>query len=313
MNIKNALIPDAPTVLQYTEDSLSSTGTWDAVSDGGMHLDVQSGDVPLKATLVWIDTSGVSLNRNLDLYVEAPDGTWYHGNAYGSDGWTMAGTTVENSADAVPIGDWDQGSGYDEVNNVEQVEIEHPAAGTWTIHVIGANVPSATPFALVVRADIGSLAPAHALKTDIIGGETTIRAAQGGSATIPMAITNFGSASDTVQMSDSLPSGITSAYSIGGTSQSSFSLAAGESETIVMTVNVDASTSPGTYDFAVFATSSADTDIKAVTDMRLEIVDPNVKIARSLEVADEVGESEMYPSVTTLTDHTEFRGYLWHI
>ncbi|GEM_PF-5737352 len=300
VDLKNSLIPDPPTIVQYTEGTMSSTGTWDAASDGGLHLDVESGEVPLKVTLVWIDTSGKDLNRNLDLYVEAPDGTWYHGNAYGQDGWTMPETTVENSADQF-IGDWDHGSGYDEVNNVEQVEVKNPIAGTWTIHVIGANVPSATPFALVVRADIGSLQKDYAVKMDV-GHDKIIRVDKGGSVTLPVTITNYGTKADTIQLGDNLPSGLSSSYTYGGVVKNSFALNPRESATVLMTITADSNASPGVYDFSITGSSQHDINVKAITDMQIEVIDQSVKIPRFVKVAS-TDADEMYPSVTTFTDH----------
>ena len=299
INVKNSILPDPPVKLQYTEANMTSTGTWDAATNGSMALDVASARVPLKVTLTWIDTSGKDLNRDLHLYVEAPDGTWYHGNAYGTDGWTMPETTVNDSADTW-IGDWDKGSGYDEVNNVEQVEVQYPATGTWKVEVIGYNVPSTTPFAVVVRADIGSLTPEYSLGMDV-SGSSTIRVDQGGSATLPITITSYGTSSDTVDISDNIPTGLTTLYTYGGNSQSSYSLAAGKSATFILTVSADASTSPGVYPFSVSAMSSNDASVKAVRDLKVQVIDQNTKIPRMVQVTN-ASEDETSPAVTTFTD-----------
>ncbi|MCG6983321.1 MAG: PKD domain-containing protein, partial [Deltaproteobacteria bacterium] len=91
----------------------------------------------LKVTLVWSDypsATGVSRNlvNDLDLKVTSPQGTIYKGNVF-SGGWSVTGGTE------------------DRLNNVENVYVQSPAAGTWTVEVTGFNVPyGPQPFALVV-------------------------------------------------------------------------------------------------------------------------------------------------------------------
>ncbi|MDH3499213.1 MAG: S8 family serine peptidase, partial [Acidimicrobiia bacterium] len=97
---------------------------------------------PLKISLVWSDYAGTEacgacLVNNVDLAVMAPDSTTsYIGNNF-ANGWTLPGPAT---ADAV--------------NNVENVYIQSPAAGVWTIQVIGTDIPvGPQPFALVIDAD----------------------------------------------------------------------------------------------------------------------------------------------------------------
>jgi serine protease AprX len=91
-----------------------------------------------KATLAWSDyPSSISVATNLvndlDLVVEAPDGTIYRGNAF-AGGW------------AVPDADTP-----DRVNNVENVFVPNAAPGTWKVLVEGYNVPIGPQrYALVV-------------------------------------------------------------------------------------------------------------------------------------------------------------------
>ncbi len=94
--------------------------------------------IPLKASLVWTDYPGTpaasrQLVNNLDLALIAPDGsTTYYGNNF-SGGWSSAG-----------------GVG-DQLNNVENVYVQSPTTGVWTINVVGSNVPQGPqPYALVV-------------------------------------------------------------------------------------------------------------------------------------------------------------------
>lgn len=95
---------------------------------------------PLKISVVWSDfpsteTAATNLVNNLDVTVTAPDGTLYRGNKF-SGGWSAAAIS---------------GDVADAANNVENVYIQSPAVGTWTVQVRGTNVPSGPqPYALVV-------------------------------------------------------------------------------------------------------------------------------------------------------------------
>jgi hypothetical protein len=92
---------------------------------------------PFKVTLVWSDypsATGVSKNlvNDLNLVVTSPGGTIYFGNVF-SGGWS------------IPSGSPDQ------TNNVENVYVQSPEAGNWTVRMEGSNVPQGPqPFALVV-------------------------------------------------------------------------------------------------------------------------------------------------------------------
>ena len=95
------------------------------------------GGTSLRVSLVWSDypsteAAASNLVNDLDLTVEAPDGTIYNGNAF-SAGWSTTGGSA------------------DRVNNVENVYISAPGAGTWTVTVAGFNVPfGPQPYAIVV-------------------------------------------------------------------------------------------------------------------------------------------------------------------
>lgn len=114
------------------------------LATGGNHVTNYSvpGGQALKVTLVWTDfasTSSASVNlvNNLNLTVTGPGGT-YLGNVF-SGGWSTTGGTA------------------DARNNVENVYIQNAAAGTWTVTVNGANVPSGPqPFALIVDGSSGA-------------------------------------------------------------------------------------------------------------------------------------------------------------
>ena len=88
-----------------------------------------TGGGPLKISLVWTDTpaspgANPALVNDLDLKVIDPNGTIYWGN-YGLE------TSQWSSS----------GGSRDTLNNVENVFIENPTSGTWTLEVIGKNIP----------------------------------------------------------------------------------------------------------------------------------------------------------------------------
>lgn len=83
---------------------------------------------PLRIVVAYSDFPGPSLVNNLNLIVRGPDGSRFVGNQ------AKAGATTLDAA-----------------NNVEMVEIPSAAAGTWSVEVVGANVPQGPqPFALVI-------------------------------------------------------------------------------------------------------------------------------------------------------------------
>jgi len=96
----------------------------------------------LRTTLAWTDfpstpAASVNLNNDLDLAVSGPSGTFL-GNVFSASQSVTGGTA-------------------DRRNNVEQVTLLAPAAGTYTVTVRAFNVPSsAQPFALVVSGGVAT-------------------------------------------------------------------------------------------------------------------------------------------------------------
>jgi hypothetical protein len=93
------------------------------------HMDVQSAVESLRVTLVWDDYKGTpgaakALVNDLDLMLHSPGGTWYY--AYKLD-------PANPSAYAT--------TGYNDLDNVEVVEVTNPETGRWTINVEGSLVP----------------------------------------------------------------------------------------------------------------------------------------------------------------------------
>lgn len=95
------------------------------------------GTYPLKATLTWIDPAapaatgtGRALINNLDLRLESPSGTVYWGNnGLDNNLWSTSGTGTNH---------WSQTNDHrDDLNNVENVFIQSPEQGFWTVEVMG--------------------------------------------------------------------------------------------------------------------------------------------------------------------------------
>jgi len=106
------------------------------VTNGTQTFSVTSTGGPLKVSVVWTDypstdTASINLVNDLDLTISGPSGTFL-GNVF-SGGWSAAGGAADRR------------------NNVENVYIQNPSAGTYTVTVKGYNVPNGPQkFALVV-------------------------------------------------------------------------------------------------------------------------------------------------------------------
>jgi len=113
LDLKNAIYPDPPLANEFADESSAlSTG-----ETREYQYTVVDAGVPLKATLVWTDYPGAvlaakELVNDLDLTVVSPTGALFP-----------------------------TGGICDHTNNVEQVRIATPQAGTYKVRVTGYNVP----------------------------------------------------------------------------------------------------------------------------------------------------------------------------
>lgn len=120
------------------------------LSTGQVHeqfIDVGANSAePLRVTLVWTDPPAVAgasfaAVNNLDLEVLSPLGELFFGNVF------------KNGQSA-------KGGARDDRNNVEQVSVVHPPAGTWVVRVKGTAVNQGTQgFALVMTGDVSTANP----------------------------------------------------------------------------------------------------------------------------------------------------------
>ncbi len=143
INVRNTLYFQGDVKdLRIAENTISATG--DSLTGT---LQVLSNSVPLKIVLVWLDAPAAvnanpALVNNLDLKVIDPANNIYRGNVF-SGGQSATG------------------GNFDNINTVELVYRTSPANGTYTIRIIGRNIPapgpSGVPFALVITGDLGNL------------------------------------------------------------------------------------------------------------------------------------------------------------
>ncbi|TET91776.1 MAG: hypothetical protein E3J35_01165 [Methanomassiliicoccales archaeon] len=204
VNLINSLFPPVPRTNRWEEGTMAAPGSWLP----SFTTSVQSDEVPLKITLTWVDQWGEDLFRDIDLLVRSPSGDVYKGNVYGIvgqfDGWSKPNPIA---SDANPLWDRYLSDAFDDLNNVEQVEVQFPEVGTWQIEVIGRSIPASTPFALVVAADIG---PQDEYKIDLDSDyPLSIEITKGGEVFFPFKVTNFGTNTDNVFITGTSPPLIT--------------------------------------------------------------------------------------------------------
>jgi opacity protein-like surface antigen len=104
-------------------------------------INVAAGDDELKVTLAWDDSAGTIgsadlLENDLDLILISPDGSTYH-TPWELDPANPATPAVRNTyaSEAAAV------AGRDDVNVTEQVLVDNPASGDWTVKVKAADLP----------------------------------------------------------------------------------------------------------------------------------------------------------------------------
>ncbi|MCD4690832.1 S8 family serine peptidase, partial [bacterium] len=132
------------------EDSVTTGETWTYAVD-------VDGESELKVTLAWDDYfgsyegSGKRLVNDLDLEIISPSSATYNP-------WHLDPNNPSNAAT----------TGVDDLNNVEQIIVDSPASGTWTIRVIATLLPEPDQdFSLVTNVGPGGGDPPPAAPTGV--------------------------------------------------------------------------------------------------------------------------------------------------
>jgi len=139
-------IPQAPAAAEIIQEGWWREGGITTGNTLGYTVDVPESVPSLRATLVWTDPPGSpsaarALVNDLDLLVRAPGGETFEPFVLDKDAPSEPATTGRNAVD-----------------NVEQVLVENPAAGVWTIEVNGFAVPQGpSGFSLISEAFGGFL------------------------------------------------------------------------------------------------------------------------------------------------------------
>lgn len=121
---------NAPALVELIRSGKHFTDSTSAGVSNNYALSVASGQSQLRITLAWDDVAGspaaqVALVNDLDLVLRAPNGTLYYP-------WTLNQQSPSSPAIATSA---------NKVDNIEQIVVNNPQAGLWTLQVRGANVP----------------------------------------------------------------------------------------------------------------------------------------------------------------------------
>ena len=113
---------------QYFYDSLDNQGS------KTITLNVPSGKEQLRVMVYWADVEGVAnaataLVNDIDMQITSPSNTTYNP-------WVLDPTPNVTALNSNAV------QGSDHLNNMEQITIDNPAAGNYTIQLNGYNIPS---------------------------------------------------------------------------------------------------------------------------------------------------------------------------
>jgi subtilisin family serine protease len=138
--LENALFFTGQARKLWLKDNDTPFNTGSTNEDRTYSITVNTSAEPLKVTLAWTDfpstpAASVNLNNDLDLIVTGPTGTVWKGNVFSAGASTTGGSA-------------------DRRNTLEQVLLNSPATGVYTVTVRSFNVPNGPqPFAVVVTGD----------------------------------------------------------------------------------------------------------------------------------------------------------------
>jgi hypothetical protein len=311
VSIKNSLFPVAPRTNQWGTGTLSAGETWDAAVDGGMNLNIRTTRTPLKITLAHMSPMGAFLQDDLDLEAISPSGTVYKGNFFATesnypeyDDWSYPDPgNFDWDGDYYFTFDMDNDDDY---NTVENIFVEKPELGVWTVRVIGdSNAIHNPPFALVFAADVGPVRDYHVALTSINPNRYTVH--PGGSAAFAFNVLNFGTNQDTIALGETpeKPALMPVQYRDStGATVTSLTLESNEDRDLTAIISADAALSVGAYPFCIEGTSQNDITDPIASDRLCLLIDVlSQRIPRLVPVTNET-YSQTEPHIVAFNDGT---------
>ncbi|MFQ6127281.1 MAG: S8 family serine peptidase [Thermoplasmata archaeon] len=316
VNIKNSLFPTPPRTNQWAMGNLSAGQVWNAATDGGMSLDIRSSRVPLKITMVHMAPMGIFLQDDLDLEAISPGGVVYKGNLFATsntypeyDNWSYPNPSAF---------DWDPDYSFafdfdtdDDYNTVENIFVEEPEVGIWTVKLYGdTNAIHNPPFALIFSADVGPIRDYHVGLTTRNPVRYTVH--PGGSAAFPFNVLNFGTQQDTIALSETAnkPAQLVVEYKLNdGTTVTDVTLASNEDRDVTAILSALTGLSTGVYDFCIEGISQNDITDPIASDRLCLVIDVvQRRLARVIPVTNETDtidhQSQTEPYVLAFNDGT---------
>ena len=311
VNIKNSLFPTAPRTNQWSTGSLGTGEVWDAFTDGGMNLNIRSSRVPLKITIAHMAPMQPFLKDDLDLEAISPSGTVYKGNFFATENTNKPEYDDWSYPDPGNF-DWDPDYYFtfdmdtdDDYNTVENIFVEEPEVGIWTVRIVGDNAGDNPPFGIIFSADVGPIRDYHVALTTVNPLRYTVH--PGGSAAFVFNVLNFGSFQDTIAMGETAidpPTPlITVAYkSNTGATVTSLTLESNEDRDLTAIISTDPTLTTGAYTFCIRGTSQNDITDPIASDRLCLLVDViQQRLPRVIQVTNET-YSQTEPHIVAFND-----------
>ncbi|MFQ5909500.1 MAG: S8 family serine peptidase [Thermoplasmata archaeon] len=308
VNIRNSLFPTPPRTNQWGTGNLGAGATWDAATDGGMNLYVRSSRTPLKITMVHMAPMGAFLQDDLDLEAISPSGVVYKGNFFATennypeyDDWSYPDPTVFDwDSDYYFTFDFDEDDDY---NTVENIFVESPEEGVWTVRLTGDNGMNNPPFALIFSADVGPIRDYHVALTTTNPLRYAVH--PGGSVAFPFNVLNFGANQDTIAMGETAtkPPLITVEYRTNdGSVVADLALASNERRDLTAIISADTLLAPGVHNFCIKGTSQNDITNPIASDRLCLVVGViQQRLPRVIQVTNET-YSQTEPHIVAFDD-----------